>query len=187
MKPSHFWNSPLQQQMQRTQAQLQRNLHGGWWTAQKAKMGELLGKTSLTRRARWAGRSPLSLAGLKLEGTQSKGILSSRIRNFATTKPLAKIRRLWVDHNVSLAGKMGMQIHTDFQIVGSLRRRGTVSAHFYFANSVPLKDFNGRYCTSKGGCTSQDRLLHSASLLSTLILSSLCPISSRTWDRGITA
>jgi hypothetical protein len=158
-----FWQpgkGPLQKHMQQmreqAQAQWQRNLQGGWWLQQKARIDERLRSNSLTRHTLLSGRTPLSLTDLSLKSSQAKRPFPSKLRTSATVKPslqlkpVATIRRVWVDHNVRHADQKGMRIHTAFSITNLLRRTGTVAAHFYFDNGVPLKDFNGDYRT-KGG------------------------------------
>ena len=61
------------------------------------------------------------------------------------------VRNVWVDHNVSDSyGNKGMNIHVKFDINGMLNRRGQTAAYFYYTNGNPLKDTNGRCCTSDG-------------------------------------
>ena len=61
------------------------------------------------------------------------------------------VRNVWVDHNVSDSyGNKGMKIHVKFDINGMQNRRGQAAAYFYYTNGNPLKDTNGRCCTSDG-------------------------------------
>jgi len=146
----------MQNAQAQAQAQWQRNLQGGWWLQQKAKMNELLLRRSLTRRISLSSRIPSSLSSLELESRQAQPVLSSKPQ-FPVTgkasrqlKPSVAINKVWANHNVEHSGQQGMQIHIAFSVANLLERTGTVAAYFHFSNGVPLKDFNGDYRTKTG-------------------------------------
>ena len=112
--------SPLQNLMQNTQAQAQRqwqrNLQGGWWLQQQKKQS------------------------LYQQNTKTKFLL----------RPSATINKTWTEFNTSQNNQFGMHIHVSFSVVNLVGRTGTVAAYFYFANGVPLKDLNHKYGTTSG-------------------------------------
>lgn len=152
--------SPAQQAMQNAQAQAraqwQRNLQGGWFLQQKAKMNEVLLKNALTRRTSLSSRIPSSLSDLGLENRQAQSGLALKPQSPITIKPRrqlkpsAAIDKIWANHNVERSDRQEMQIHIAFSVANLLEHTGTVAAYFYFSNGVPLKDFNGDYRTKTG-------------------------------------
>lgn len=73
------------------------------------------------------------------------------ITQSANTEPYGEIEKIWVDHNkYDDNGRVGMIIHVAFKAHNMLNKEGRVVAYFYYKDGSPLKDTNGRYCTSDG-------------------------------------
>ena len=56
--------------------------------------------------------------------------------------PIAKIERVWIDHNVWEDGQKGMRIHTNFKVWYMKSEIGVVTHYFYFDNGRALIDSN---------------------------------------------
>ena len=64
--------------------------------------------------------------------------------------PVAKIHKVWVDHNVFEGGSKGMRIHVKFDAWYMQFDDGRVLAYFRFRDGDALKDFNNRFHTADG-------------------------------------
>lgn len=64
----------------------------------------------------------------------------------------AKIEKIWVDHNVTENGEMGMRIHVKFLVNNMLGKTGSCVAWFYFSSGEALKSLGAdqRYKTPNG-------------------------------------
>ena len=65
-----------------------------------------------------------------------------------TTK--ATVDSIWVDHNVTQDGNIGMRIHVKFDVEGMLNRQGSCVVWFYLSDGTKLPDTNGQYKTTDG-------------------------------------
>lgn len=141
----------------------QRNMMmASWMERQKAKVNEELLKYPLTRRISRTGRLPTSpfISELGLRQSAIRFPLATKtpltIKPFQQAKPSATISKVWADYNVEQANQQGMLIHVAFSAFNLLEKTGIVAVYFYFANGMPLKDFNSNYrCQNGNVCVSQ--------------------------------
>ena len=64
--------------------------------------------------------------------------------------PIARIEKVWIDHNVWHGGSKGMRIHTQFYVSNMQIESGSLMHFFYFNNGSPLFDTNGKYKSTIG-------------------------------------
>lgn len=158
---SPFGSSPLQQQIQQTQARMrmqqQRNLQGGWWMEQqRLKMKHLRKKHLYTGRWPIANQRPLPKSRLGTGSGRFSRVMPSRFQNLHTRKPLLKlkasatIRNVRSEFNVMQGNQKGMRIHIEFSTSKFWGRTGLVAAYFCFDDGTPLKDMNQKYRTTTG-------------------------------------
>lgn len=73
------------------------------------------------------------------------------ISQSANSGPYGEIEKLWVEYNeYNDDGRKGLKIHVEFTVHNMLNKDGKVNAYFYHEDGTPLKDTNGKYCTSDG-------------------------------------
>lgn len=78
-----------------------------------------------------------------------------------TSKPTARVEKVWLDHNVYEGGQKGMRIHGAFVIDNHQDRKGRFAVFFRYKNSKAwLKDFdrdrNPKYGSPTGEATIQE-------------------------------
>ena len=64
------------------------------------------------------------------------------------------VKKVWVNHNVMMAGRAGMAIHADLAVVGQQGKSCYASVLFFATDGSALRDKNGRFATVNGqvGC-----------------------------------
>jgi hypothetical protein len=62
----------------------------------------------------------------------------------APARPLARIERVWDDHNFEEHNQTGLRLHIEFIVNGMFERRGVVAAYFRQAHGDFLRDTDGR-------------------------------------------
>lgn len=75
--------------------------------------------------------------------------VSNPPRPTATT-PRATIDKIWVEHNETEKGQLGMRIHVKFNIYHYKGIKGYALAYFFDKTGTALRDFNQLYYTSDG-------------------------------------
>ena len=63
---------------------------------------------------------------------------------------VAKIKRVWVDHNCYSGFVKGMKIHVEFETYNKQGVRGECAAFFFFEDGRKLYDYNGNYRAPDG-------------------------------------
>lgn len=66
----------------------------------------------------------------------------------------SRINQVWAEHNVTQDGRIGMRIHTSFDVSNMDKVQGLAVAYFYLKDGTPLKDFNGLFTSVTGQATS---------------------------------
>lgn len=66
-------------------------------------------------------------------------------------------KKIWLEHNVTQNGEMGMKVHVSFDISGMKGQKCSAIAYFDHPKGSGVRDTNGRYCTTSGTvCTSTE-------------------------------
>lgn len=67
-----------------------------------------------------------------------------------TAKITGKINKVWLEHGIQNGEEYGMNIHVSFDVYNMDHLNGQVSAYFYYSNGLPIKDTDGKFCTTSG-------------------------------------